>query len=267
MKKCLLHLLLFSSWAVFADTAQDMAFLSVWRAHRANPSNHAQVVEAGMRVMDNASTLGEWLPVVKNLTAWHLLMDGRDDDAAKVFETAVAKSQTRHPLYHSADIMARRWLTRIDATRVASALRKYYAEKVEYPDTLAPILEEGIPRKDRFGEEWQYALTDFSRLGGLKKQRYSLYSAGAGRELTKLANAKRRPYAVGYSATLLRSGIFPPTARVLLISRSGEKAEVNFKKIDEISKGWRFVKLAVNGNFALLVDSFCDYFLVVEGKK
>lgn len=260
-------MVLFAAVGLFADTAQDHAFLSVWHIHAANPSNHLQMVAAGRKMMDKASTLGEWLPVVKTLTAWHLLKSGKTADAQRVFESAVLQSPTRHPVYRVADTMSKRWLTRIDADKVVAALRSYYVKNVEFPETLAPIMGDGIPACDRFGSEWSYSLEGFDRIQGLKNQRYRLFSANSGRETTRLRRALKLPYAGGSFAELLQSRRTPAAAKVIMVSPGVQPMELTFGKLDSVAKGWRFVKCSTDGSFVLLADAAGDFWLAVERKK
>ena len=260
-------LVLLAVWPLAADTAQDHAFLRVWRIHAANPSNHLGVVDAGLRAMDKSSTLGEWLPVVKTLVAWHLLQGGKTAEAERVFASAVLKTATRHPVYRSADIMSKRWLTRIDAEQVVKALRKYYIDKVEFPEKLDPVMTAGIPAHDRFGNAWEYSLQSFDRIQGLKNQRYRLFSKNTGRETTRLRRALKMPYAYGCACDLLQSKISPPAAKGGLAPPGAQPQELVFGKIDSVAKGWRFVKSSTDGSFVLLADTTGDYWLAVERKK
>ena len=73
---------------------------------------------------------------------------------------------------------ARFWLARIEMKQIDVALRKYYADKVVFPDSL-DVVKKDIPenlRVDPWGKPWVYKLgkANFSKLPA---QRYNLVSA------------------------------------------------------------------------------------------
>ena len=143
----------FGAWGA---TKQETAFLSVWTVHSQSPDNHAAVIAACQRVMDTSATLGEFLPVVKTLAGWHLLAAGKEADAVRVLESVLTADKKPAPMARYADIMARRWLSRLDIRKVDAALKSHYADNVEYPVSLAPILSLPKPaapaKTDRFGD-------------------------------------------------------------------------------------------------------------------
>ena len=140
LKPVALLWIFFSFAAVAATPQQEAAFVSVWAVHTRSLDDHAAVIDACQRVMDKTSTLGEYLPVVKTLAAWHLLAAGKESDAARLFESALVTDKAPQPIERIADIMAKRWLTRLDIRKVDAALKAYYTEHVEFPASLSPVL-------------------------------------------------------------------------------------------------------------------------------
>ena len=73
-----------------------------------------------------------------------------------IFESALTTDKAAKPIARFADVMARRWLTRIDHEKVEKALKAYYADNVEYPSSLAPLLnlpkDKAPPKADRFDD-------------------------------------------------------------------------------------------------------------------
>ena len=178
-----------------AATPQEDAFLKVWGAHVRAPNDHKAVIEACQSVMDKSSTLGEFLPVVKTLAAWHLLAGGMQADAVRIFESAMTGDKAARPVARFADIMARRWLTRMDIEKVRQALQIIYRQEVAYPQNLTVLsrLPQAPPAYDRWGRPWQYELSTYKKIQGLSGQRYHLHSRNLDDE-ARLAEALARPY-------------------------------------------------------------------------
>lgn len=248
-----------------AATPQEEAFLKAWGAHARTPNDHKAVIEACQSVMDKSSTLGEFLPAVKTLAAWHLLAGGMKADAVRIFESAVTEDKAGRPITRFADTMARRWLTRIDHALVEVALKTYYVENVEYPSSLAPLLNlpagKAPPKNDRFGDPWVYKIEPFSRLSGLANQRFSLFSKSMGNKLTKLTAWPLDRYGSPKSATILgRKTANPISVEFETVTEAGTQRGVATE--NGLINGLRFLKLDSDGRFALMIDSECDYWVV-----
>ncbi len=248
-----------------AATPQEEAFLKTWSAHARTPNDHAAVLKACQSVMDKSSTLGEFLPVVKTLAAWHLLAGGMQQDAVRIFESAVTRDRAARPVTRYADIMARRWLTRIDHARVEKAIKAYYIDHVEYPSSLAPLLNlpdgKAPPNNDRFGDPWIFKIETFSRLPGVANQRYSLYSKSMGNKLSSFKVMPADSYDSKKSATIIgRKSASPVSVEFEITSESGALRGVATES--GLINGLRFLKLDSDSRFALMIDGDCDFWVV-----
>jgi hypothetical protein len=255
--------------AAAATPQQEAAFISVWVVHSRSLDDHAAVIEACQRVMDKTSTLGEFLPVVKTLAAWHLLAAGKEADAVRLFESALTADKAPQPIERAADTMAKRWLTRLDIRKVDAALKAYYTEHVEFPASLSPVLSMPPPsapsKADRFGDPWGYRLGEFSRLAKIKSQRYTLYSKNLGNGLSFLKDVPFTAYSPKKSATLLGRKTAQPVSVDLETVVDG-KTERVIALEGNLTGGIRFLRLSADGRFALLADSECDYWIVAPSK-
>ncbi len=256
---------LLTCFSLLAATPQEEAFLRVWGTHARTPQDHKAVIEACQSVMDKSTTLGDFLPVVKTLAAWHLLAEGKQVDAVRIFESALTTEKGAKPIVRYADTLARRWLTRIDHAQAEKALKIYYADSVEYPDSLSPLLnlpnDKAPPKADRFGDPWVYKTEDFSKLTGLKKQRYTLYSKNIGNKLTKLSALPLDVYGNKKSATVIaRKTASPVSVEFETVTDSGTQRGVATES--GLINGIRFLRLASDNRFALMIDSECDFWIV-----
>ncbi|MBO7655701.1 MAG: hypothetical protein J6U40_12340 [Kiritimatiellae bacterium] len=251
--------------ALQGATKQETAFMSVWTVHAQSPENQAAVIAACQRVMDTSATLGEYLPVVKTLAGWHLLAAGKEADAVRVLESVLTTEKKPTPIVRYADVMARRWLSRLDIRKVDGSLKTYYAEHVEYPASLAPILSLPPPatpaKADRFGDAWLYRLTGFSRLTDLKAQRYVLYSKTLGANLSRLKDLPFPAYSPQKQVALLgRKMATPLTVEIETVV--GGATERGLATEGNLCNGVRFLKLSSDLQFALFADSECDFWMV-----
>ena len=251
--------------AVMAATPQEDAFLKVWGVHARGPQDHKAVIDACQAVMDKSSTLGDFLPAVKTLAAWHLLADGKQADAVRIFESALTADKTAKPIVRYADTLARRWLTRIDQIQTEQAIKAYYTDYVEYPSSLAPLLnlpkDKVPPKTDRFGDPWVYKTEDFSKLTKLKNQRFSLYSKNIGNKLSKLSALPFSSYGGKKSATIIaRKTANPLSVEFETVTESGTQRGVATES--GLMNGIRFLRLDSDNRFALMIDSECDFWVV-----
>jgi hypothetical protein len=261
----LLISLLITHLSLLAATPQEDAFLKVWSVHVRGPQDHKAVIDACQSVMDKSSTLGEYLPAVKTLAAWHLLAAGKQADAVRIFESALLTSdKAAPPIARYADALARRWLTRIDHGTIEKALKGYYADNVEYPSSLAPLLnlpkEKAPPKSDRFGDAWIYKCEAFSKLTQLKNQRYSLYSQKIGNKLTRLSALPFDAYGKKGAFIVARKSSTPLTVEFETVTETGAQRAVATES--GLINGIRFLRLDSDNRFALMIDSEGDYWVV-----
>ncbi len=266
-KRALTTLLLstFHALATMAATPQEDAFMKAWGAHVRNPQDHKAVIAACQSVMDKSSTLGDFLPAVKTLAAWHLLADGHQADAVRIFESALTTDKAPKPIARYADTMARRWLTRFDCEAVEAALKDYYRENVEYPSSLAPLINlppgKAPPKADRFGEPWVYKTEAFGRIKGVANQRYSLYSRNLGKQLTKASSLPLTTYGGKKNASIIaRKTASPVSVEFETVTETGTQRGVATES--GLINGIRFLKLDSDSRFALMVDSECDFWVL-----
>lgn len=251
--------------SAFAATPQEDAFLKVWGAHVRTPQDHQAVIAVCQSVMDRSSTLGEFLPVVETLAAWHLLAAGKRDDAVRIFESALVTDKAAKSLARFSDTMARRWLTRLDAVKIEKALHHYYTDNVEYPSGLGSLLSlpgnPTLPKNDRFGDPWVYATESFSKLRKTANQRYALSSKNLGSRLSALGAFPFNAYGGKKSATILmRRTAAPVSVEFETVTEAGTRRGVATES--GLVNGIRFLKLSSDGRFALMIDSECDFWVV-----
>lgn len=257
--------LFLAGFTVLAATPQEEAFLKAWGAHARSPRDHAAVIEACQSVMDKASTLGDFLPAVKTLAAWHLLAAGKQADAVRIFESALTTERAAKPIVRYADTLARRWLTRLDHAQTEKALKAYYTDNVEYPSSLAPLLNlpagQAPPKADRFGDPWVYSAEAFGKLKGVKNQRFTLYSKTVGKKLTPLRALPLDAYGGQKSAAIVaRKTSAPLSVEFETATESGTQRGVATES--GLINGLRFLRLDSDSRFALMIDSECDFWVV-----
>ncbi len=257
--------LLIANSPLLAATPQEDAFLKVWAVHTRGVQDHKAVIAACQGVMDKSSTLGEFLPAVKTLAAWHLLAEGKQADAVRIFESALTADKSAKPIARFADVMARRWLTRIDHEKVEKALKAYYADNVAYPSSLTPLLnlpkDQAPPKADRFDDPWIYKIEAFSKLAKVQNQRYTLYSKNTGSKLTKLKALPFDSYGGKKSASIIaRKTANPLSVEFETVTETGTQRGVATES--GLMNGIRFLRLDSDNRFALMIDSECDFWVV-----
>jgi len=239
--------------------------MKVWRAHVKDPTRHDAIIETCQSVMDKASTLGEFLPVVKTLAAWHLLASGKQSDAARIFESALTADKAAPAIARGADTMARRWLTRLDCIAVDKSLRAYYASHVEFPSSLSSVMTQSgpPPKADRFGDAWVYAPESFSKLKqtSAKLQRFSLYSRTLGKALTPLKQFPFTSYGKRQASITGRRGGNPVLIDFETAAEGGQPQRGTASEGSAVN-GIRFLKLSSDGQFALMIENENDFWVV-----
>ena len=257
--------LLIACLSLDAATPQEDAFLKTWAVHARAPQDHGAVIDACQAVMDKSSTLGDFLPAVKTLAAWHLLASGKQADAVRIFESALTADKTAKPIVRFADTLARRWLTRLDCEQLTTALKAHYRDNVEYPSSLAPLMnlpkDQAPPKADRFGDPWVYATEEFGKIKGLKNQRFTLYSKTIGKKLTPLRALPLDAYGGQKSASIVaRKTSAPLSVEFETVTESGTQRGVATES--GLINGIRFLRLDSDNRFALMIDSECDFWVV-----
>lgn len=256
--------LLVTHLSLLASTPQEDAFLKVWAAHVRNTQDHKAVIDVCQSVMDKSSTLGDFLPAVKTLAAWHLLASGNQSDAVRIFESALTADRAAKPIARFADVMARRWLTRMDHEATVKALKTYYTDNVEYPSSLAPLLnlpkDKAPPKTDRFGDPWVYKTEAFGKLKGIANQRFTLYSKNVGTKITKLSAFPFDAYGNKSASIIARKTLSPLSVEFETSTESGTQRGVATES--GLINGIRFLRLDSDNRFALMVDSDCDFWVV-----
>ncbi|MDD4102556.1 MAG: hypothetical protein PHU80_07995 [Kiritimatiellae bacterium] len=255
---------LLSAVALFAATPQEDAFMRAWSVHARNPADHKAVIDACQGVMDRASTLGEFLPVIKTIAAWHLLANGNQSDGIRIFESALVADKGARPLIRYSDTMARRWLTRLDHAQVEKALKAYYADHVEYPGSLSQLSvltkDKQPPVSDRFGDPWVYEPAAFSRLRNIANQRYRIYSKSLGNRLTPLSALPLNAYGSKSASIVSRKQTNPVSVEFETVTEAGARRGVATES--GIVNGIRFLRLSSDAGFAIMIDSDCDFWIV-----
>lgn len=262
--KLLLSGILLYGTALFAASPQEDAFMRAWSAHARNPADHKAVIDACQSVMDRPATLGDFLPVIKTLAAWHLLAGGHAADAERIFRTALVSDRGAQPIVRYADTMARRWLTRLDHAQVEKALKAYYADHVEYPGSLSQLSvltkDKQPPVSDRFGDPWVYEPAAFSRLRNIANQRYRLYSKSLGNRLTPLSALPLNAYGSKSASIVSRKQTTPVSVEFETVTEAGARRGVATES--GIVNGIRFLRLSSDAGFAIMIDSDCDFWIV-----
>lgn len=239
--------------------------MRVWRIHAKDPSKHDAVIEACTASMNRTATLGEYLPAVKTLMAWHLLAGGKQQRAAEMFEGALLSaeaSKTAPAIARSADTLARRWLTRIDHLAVEKAIRAYYIDNVAFPSSLAQLQSQPSPppKADRFGDAWVYSSAGLSKIKNAASQRFSLHSRSLGNRLTAM--------------TALPFTAYGKKQASIAGKRQGTPVMVDFETVTDAGtlrgtasegsavNGIRFLKLSSDAQFAVMIESEGDFWIV-----
>ncbi len=238
--------------------------MRAWSVHARDISDHKAVIDACQGVMDRPTTLGDFLPVIKTLAAWHLLAGGHQADAERIFKTALVSDKGTQTIVRYADTMARRWLTRLDHLQTEKALKTYYVDHVEYPVSLSQLTmltkDKQPPKSDRFGDPWAYEPVAFSRLQNVANQRYKLYSKSIGNRLTPLKALPLNAYGNKSASIISRKPTSPVSVEFETVTESGTKHGVATES--GIVNGIRFLRLCSDAGFAIMIDSDCDFWIV-----
>ncbi len=186
-------LALLSLVGIHTRAADEVAFEKLWQTHM-GATNHARVISACQTF--EANNPGDaFIVVARQLQAWHLLKLRQREQAAGILAPMVQTGATG--LDKAASELARAWLTRLDREVVRAALQKRYRQEIAFPEKL-DIWKANAPNtpplSDRWGKRWSYRLAGFSRLPGLRDQKYELQSILLG-DSSDLDAALALPYA------------------------------------------------------------------------
>ena len=190
-------LLLLTSVAAQAGRSDETALLTLWGRHRQEPDNHAAIAQDAVAFAQTHAQ-SPLAVVARGLAAWHWLKADNQEEARKTLAELLAGDAT--PMGAAGREMANRGLTRLDRESVKAGLRKLYAVRIEYPDTLGPLSslpqELRPPLTDRWGTGWEYTPSAFKQIDAGAKQTFTLTSVklGANSDITK---ALRAPYGGG----------------------------------------------------------------------
>jgi hypothetical protein len=169
----------------------------LWVRHTNNVADHAGLV-AACREFVAQSPQDPLGAVARGLEGWHLLQDGKQADATRVFEALATAPPLPDPLAAAGADMAKTWLTRLDREAMRAALKQYYRQKIEFPARLDALRAlKGLPVppfSDRWGQAWGYRLE--SAIKGMAGQQYVLESTRLGNG-SDLGKALALPYAAG----------------------------------------------------------------------
>lgn len=240
--------------------------MKVWRLHEQDPTKHRAIIDACQSVMDKASTLGEFLPAVRTLAAWHLLASGKQEDAVRIFESALTADKAAPAIARNADIMARRWLTRIDHIAVEKAVRTWYAANVEFPGSLQSVMSQPNPppKTDRFGTAWVYKAEDL-KISKAKNQKFSLHSQTLGSRLTALKSLPFTSYGKRQAAITARRQGNPVMIEFETAADGGAPQRGTASEGSAVN-GIRFLKLSSDGQFALMIENESDFWVVARSR-
>lgn len=208
-----------------------------------------------------SGAMGRFAPLAESLLGADLLASGQTDEAVKTLAKLIVQdAMNADPVARAADTHARRWLSRLDREKIIVLLKAYYADNVEYPDTLEPIrnLKPAPPMRDRWGDQWIYKLADFKLLKGVKGQRYTLESRNMGRasDLNR-AIESRATTTLPADWTVSRGG---GNDTIIVTTPSGERTAL---RAGGVHDGMRFVMIV--GQHALF-SSGDNWFLAPLSK-
>jgi len=178
----------------------ERAVWELWKNHVEDPSRHATLAAASRKAAESAAS-DPLSNFARGLEAWHLLKQEKHAEARRLLETILKSRPDSLPAFSEASAaMARTWLTRLDREQVKTALKRYYADHIEYPPSLAALEKAapGInwPRTDRWNRPWDYRLVALLTLPDMKGQKYQLASTRLGGD-SELDKALEREYASG----------------------------------------------------------------------
>lgn len=234
--------------------ADEMAFWNLWKTHLAASNDHARAIA----VCDTFAQKHPGDPLIivaQQCKAWHLLKQARNAEAAALLSPMVRRGVSG--IKKGASDLARAWLTRLDRETVTAALQTAYKRHVAYPETLGIWKPGNVgtpPLVDRWDRTWKYRLTGFSRIPGLRDQKYELHALLLA-DTSDLATALALPYAKQITVqpvALRRMTTGPP----MLEFQTGKTGSTSTMAVGTRSEG---ILLAYVGTRIILVADYTHW--------
>lgn len=157
---------------------EEPGLTALWRIHekhRDGSKSHAEIVAQAEQYVAYFPD-SPYVPVAKGIAAWHLLKIGQTPAAVSNLNAML--TDKTEPVAMAGDLMAKRWLTRLDRERVVRALHDYFSDHVAFPETIHALgslpATNRPPLVDRWGRVWRYSLTAFPHMPKIRKQRFIL---------------------------------------------------------------------------------------------
>jgi len=151
--------------------------------------------------------------------------------------------------------LARGWLARLQMVELAAALRRYWTDKVEYPEKLEALVERKLAPPellvDPWGKPFAYAAGALRAVPDLPRQTYSLRCTAIEGDSRSLKAALAQTAAVPGKFHLRAIGGVKPLAALIAFAEDKTRKPVNLAEGEKID-GATLVKLTPQG--AILVE-------------
>jgi hypothetical protein len=214
--------------------------------------------------MDKSSTLGEFLPAVKTLAAWHLLAGGMKADAVRIFESAVTEDKAGRPIARlptSCPPLADAYRPRQGRDCAQDVLRRERRISFQPCTAAQPSGREGTPQKRSLRRP--VGIQDRALQPPLRLGQPTLFALQQehGQQAHKTHGMAARPVRSPKSAAILgRKTRNPISVEFETVTEVGTQRGVATE--NGLISRIRFLKLDSDGRFALMIDSECDYWVV-----
>jgi len=219
-------------------TADEKPLWELWQFHLDNVSNHVEVA-AKCAEFAKVGQNYQFAVIADGLGAWHLLEAGQQTNAVKIL-TKLAQLQPTSPLATAAANMGKSWLTRIDRDKIRWALKLYYRQQVEFPETLDVLqtMPPDIrpPAKDRFERNWVYRIVNFKALKGFKNQKYELLSSTLDKK-SDFTEALKEPYGASIQMKPIKIMSGSPGRETISFENTAPKKEGDKKETVYVAVG------------------------------
>jgi len=154
------------------------ALMNLWQKHVQNTSAHKEMINECLRFRNRYRRSG-LTPFVETLAGWHYFKQNDWEKGRELFSNLTVNNSGT--LAKAAQRMSNRWLTRLKHKQVISALNRYYAQYIQFPEKLSQLKEldnfDTSLLKDNFGKAWVYKPKNVEFLESSAPQDYLLYSA------------------------------------------------------------------------------------------
>ncbi len=249
----ILILTLTGSLTAGAESPEEKALTQLWDQHQKDPNQH-QAIADGCAQFEKSFPQSALIAVPRGLAAWHLLKLRKTEPATAILNAML--SANSDVFSKAGNVIAQRWLSRLDREKVKTALKAVYNKRIEYPASLDALQSLPAPQKppmtDRLGKPWTYSLQQFKQFTAVSAQAYSLQSPTLG-ATSDIADALKIPY--GDTLKL------KPT-RVMSPGGGGQSAIVEFETtgpnpqksvLSEFVKAGEKMFILANGDYWLIV--------------